>query len=142
MQRGSVVEVRIKGDVYAFDVRQEGSTRLDRKQATGPAADIAQVRALRPSNPALAAPKVSFVDEAPLVALGERKMRVAFSEFLAMVEEGHVDEIRVSGRVYAFHVDSGATQETFGPAILDPAQVRALRPADPGRAAPTVSVAP
>src|SRR5271166_3412292 len=58
---------------------------------------------------------------------------VAFSEFLADVEAGRVDEIRVEGRAATFRLRSnGRTSErqTVGP-FGDREQVRALRPADP-----------
>jgi hypothetical protein len=71
---------------------------------------------------------------------GDRKQRVAFSEFLAMVEDGHVETVRVSGRAATFRLlQDGRTVEgrTLGP-FEDRAQVLALRPSNPALPAPKV----
>jgi len=70
--------------------------------------------------------------------------RVAFSELLAELDHGRIDEIQVDGRAYRFRVhdqSSGRTveHEAYGPA-LKAAQVEQLRPADPSRPAPQVTI--
>jgi hypothetical protein len=72
----------------------------------------------------------------------ERRQQVAFSEFLAEVDQGKVDEIRVSGRVATFRrVEDGKHSrelETVGP-LDDRAQVLALRPSRPDSPAPKIT---
>ena len=67
---------------------------------------------------------------------------VAFSEFLAEVEQGLVSEIRVHGHVYTFDVmrsEKSVTHQATGPsATLE--ELRQLRPTNPALPAPEVSV--
>jgi len=59
VERGDVREVSVKGRVYEYSVA--GTDRyLLKKQTTGPEPTIAQVRALRPKDPASRPPKIVF----------------------------------------------------------------------------------
>jgi len=72
---------------------------------------------------------------------GAYKQRVAFSEFLADVEAGRVEDVRVEGRVATFRLrrdQRTIVLQTVGP-FDDRDQVRALRPDDPGAPAPKVT---
>jgi len=72
---------------------------------------------------------------------GDGKTRVAFSEFLAEVESGRVDEIHVVGRIYTYRERGGesrnATRETVGPKADMPA-LKTLRPIDPSLPPPNI----
>jgi hypothetical protein len=58
MDGGFVSEIRIQGNVYSYIVTRSPSVRA--LEAVGPKADADSVTALRPTNPALAAPKIVF----------------------------------------------------------------------------------
>jgi len=59
VERGDVRSVTVKSRVYTYSVAGKDG-HLVEKQTTGPEPTIAQVRALRPKDPASRAPKVSF----------------------------------------------------------------------------------
>jgi len=69
------------------------------------------------------------------------KDRVSFSELLADVEAGHVEEISVHGQIYTFKRRPGdgpkGTREALGP-VADGAELLTLRPSDPSLPAPRV----
>ncbi len=70
------------------------------------------------------------------------KARVTFSEFLFLVEGGHVDEIHVDGREYTFVVVDQShrlTKTTLGPQTTL-AEMQSVRPTDPALAPPKVTV--
>jgi hypothetical protein len=75
------------------------------------------------------------------LAPGERRVLVAYSEFLAEVHAGHVEEIRIHEREVTFRVDDSSgravTKETIGP-IPDQALVDSLKPDDPSVPLPKV----
>jgi hypothetical protein len=73
---------------------------------------------------------------------GPPKARVSFSEFLFLVEGGHVDEIHVDGREYTFVVVDEShrrTKTTLGPQTTL-AEMQSVRPTDPAVAPPKVTV--
>ncbi|HSO40225.1 MAG TPA: ATP-dependent metallopeptidase FtsH/Yme1/Tma family protein [Labilithrix sp.] len=84
---------------------------------------------------------VSFLAIWQFLTPGERRVPVAYSEFLAEVHAGHVDEIRIHDREVTFriHDSSGrvVTKETIGP-IPDQALVASLKPDDPSLPLPKV----
>ena len=59
VERGDVKDVSVKGRVYEYSVMGDDG-HLVEKQTTGPEPTIAQVRAMRPKDPASRAPKISF----------------------------------------------------------------------------------
>jgi cell division protease FtsH len=71
----------------------------------------------------------------------ERRVPVAYSDFMAEVRAGRVDEIRIRDREirYRVHDSSGriVTKETVGP-IPDQALVVSLKPDDPSLPPPKV----
>jgi hypothetical protein len=73
----------------------------------------------------------------------EVRMPYAFSEFLAEVEAGHVEEIHVKGRVATFRLrgSRGVERQTIGP-LEDREEALNLRPVDPAAPAPKITVEP
>ncbi len=71
----------------------------------------------------------------------ERKVRVAYSDFIAEVHAGRVDEIRIRDREVTFRVHDSSgrvtTKETVGP-VPDQALVASLKPDDPNLPLPKV----
>lgn len=73
----------------------------------------------------------------------ERKLPVAYSDFLAEVHAGHVDEIRIHDREITFRVHDPSNptrrivKETVGP-IPDQALVASLKPDDPNLPLPKI----
>jgi hypothetical protein len=68
--------------------------------------------------------------------------RVAFSDLLAAIDMGLVEEIRIEGPLYVFRIrtpDGGrvATEEAIGPEANE-AQINVLRPRDPQLPPPKV----
>ena len=65
----------------------------------------------------------------------ERRQPVAFSEFMAEVHAGHVDEVKIKDREYSFRVRTGDTaktavqKETVGP-LADEHLLETLKPED------------
>ncbi len=59
VERGDVRDVSVKGRVYEYSVPGNGRY-LVKKQTTGPEPTIAQLRALRPKDPASRAPNFVF----------------------------------------------------------------------------------
>jgi hypothetical protein len=75
---------------------------------------------------------------------GEHRLPVAFTEFLADVDQGRVEEIHVVGRVATFRVrwdGKLVTRETIGP-LEDREATLNLRPADRAAPAPRITVEP
>jgi hypothetical protein len=73
---------------------------------------------------------------------GPTKPRVSFTEFLSLVEAGHVDEVHVDGREYTFVVVDEShrrTETTIGPRTTL-AEMQSVRPTGPGVAPPKVTV--
>ena len=77
---------------------------------------------------------VAFLALWQFLAPGERRVLVAYSELLAEVHAGHVEEIRIHEREVTFRVHDSSgravTKETIGP-IPDQALVDSLKPDDP-----------
>ena len=71
----------------------------------------------------------------------ERKMPVAYSEFLSEVHAGKVDEIQIHDRDIRFRVKAGdgrsVIKDTVGP-IPDQALVESLKPTDPNAPLPKI----
>ncbi len=60
VERGDVRDVSVKGRVYKYSVPGNDGRRVEKKQTTGPEPTIAQVRALRPKDPASRPPRIVF----------------------------------------------------------------------------------
>jgi hypothetical protein len=58
VDRGAVSEIRIKGTTYSFQSTRDSDVRT--YETIGPKIDAAGASALRPFDPALAAPKIVF----------------------------------------------------------------------------------
>lgn len=84
---------------------------------------------------------LSFVGLWQFVAPTERHVVVAFSDFVAEVHAGQVDEIKIRDREITFrtHDANGrtVTKETVGPAP-DQALVASLKPDDPDKPLPKI----
>ena len=68
--------------------------------------------------------------------------RVAFSDLLAEIDHGRVDDVRIEGRVYTYRIKGApepSAHEAIGP-TGDESVVRALRPSDPSLPAPKVTL--
>jgi hypothetical protein len=70
-------------------------------------------------------------------ALSDDTGTVAFSELLAEMDSGMIEDIEVDGRVYTFRVKGGRKKVAIGPpGERDPAA--SLRPLDPKTPAPKI----
>src|SRR5262249_22558898 len=71
---------------------------------------------------------------------------VAFSELLAEIDAGHIEEIRIKNQRYTFRLrgsdpNSTITREAIGPAATE-TDAPALKPSDPGLSAPKLVFEP
>jgi cell division protease FtsH len=84
---------------------------------------------------------VSFLAIWQFLTPAERKVPVAYSDFITEVHAGRVEEIRIRDREITFRVHDSSgrvvTKETIGP-IPDQALIVSLKPDDPNLPLPKV----